>query len=286
MMKCIFMLLKTTLNTSACVCVCVGEFSSWKIASLLGNNTWTIGCTWLPTMTTKSLAVIQPFKVQDQQNTKYCCPNHHRSSSMFHSWNQALRITGFLGWCPNINPALCWEQREGWLIWPYYVFSIIRWPGFMIITPSFSYFRAVFSNQRFSSTMDVGFVKLPSDFLWNQSSRWISSSAVTFAAVLLWFTDTLLFNVQRSLSLGFGFWPLFLLDDDVLPWFVYVIITLETAALDTPNKVTVSLQMLQLNMHQQSVLFENLRRLSFCSTYKLLLNTICNPLTLALHSTN
>jgi len=33
--------------------------------------------------------------------------------------------------------------------------------------------------------------------------------------------------------------PLFLLADNVLPWFLYVIITLETAALNTPNKVAV-----------------------------------------------
>jgi len=44
---------------------------------------------------------------------------------------------------------------------------------------------------------------------------------------------------KRSLSLSFHFQPLFLLADDVLPCFMYVIITLETAALDTPNKVAV-----------------------------------------------
>jgi len=33
----------------------------------------------------------------------------------------------------------------------------------------------------------------------------------------------------------FGFQPLFLLADDVLPWFVYVIITLVTPDLDTTN---------------------------------------------------
>jgi len=165
---------------------------------------------------------------------------------MFHSWNQAFRIIGFRGWCPHINLAWCWEQHEGWPIWTYYVFPINRWPGFVTITPSFS----PFNNQRFSSTMDVGFVKLLSDFLWNQSSRWILTSVVTFAAVLLRFTGTIL------------------LADDVLPWFVYATITLEIAALDTPNKVTVSLQMLQLNTNQQSVLFENLRHLPFCSTYR------------------
>ena len=75
--------------------------------------------------------------------------------------------------------------------------------------------------------------------LWKQSLRWILNSAVTFAAVLLWFTDTVLFKVWQSLSLSFGFRPLFLLDDDVLPWFAYVIITLETAALETPNEVSI-----------------------------------------------
>jgi len=67
----------------------------------------------------------------------------------------------------------------------------------------------------------------------------LKSSAVTFAAVLLQFIDQILFNVWRYLLPSFGFQPLFLLADDVLPLFVYVIITLETAALDTPNKVAV-----------------------------------------------
>ena len=71
------------------------------------------------------------------------------------------------------------------------------------------------------------------------TSRWISSSAVTYAALVLCFLDTILFNVQWSLSLSFGFWPLFLQANDVFPWFVYAIITLETAALHTPNKVAI-----------------------------------------------
>ena len=58
-------------------------------------------------------------------------------------------------------------------------------------------------------------------------------------AVLLWFIDTIFFNVWQSLSLSFCFWPLFLLADDVLPWCVYDFITLETAALDTPNKLAI-----------------------------------------------
>ena len=52
-----------------------------------------------------------------------------------------------------------------------------------------------------------------------------------------------------------------------LPMIVYAIITLETAALDTPNKVVVWLHMLQLNAHQQSVLFENIASLPLCSSF-------------------
>ena len=117
---------------------CMGK-SSWKIASLLGNNTWTTGCTWLPKISTQSLAVIRPCT--GAANARYCCPNHHRSGSMFHSWNQAFRIIGFLGWCPNINPAWCLEQHEGWLIWPYHVFPIIRWPGCDHHTIFFTFWR-------------------------------------------------------------------------------------------------------------------------------------------------
>jgi len=110
----------------------------------------------------------------------------------------------------------------------------------MIITPSFSPCSVVFSNQRFSnssSNVEVGFVKLSSDrFCGNGSSWWFLSSAVNFAAVVM-FLDTILFNVWWYLSLSFDFQPLFLLAADVFPCFVYSVITLETAALDTPNKV-------------------------------------------------
>ena len=130
---------------------------------------------------------------------RYCCQNHHRFTSMFHRWNQAFRIMGCLGCFPNINAPWCWEQCEGWLIWPYYVFPIIRYPDFTIITPSFSLCSVVFSNQGFSnssSNIEVGFVKLPSDcFCGNGSSRWFLSSTVNFAAVVILFLGTILFNV-------------------------------------------------------------------------------------------
>jgi hypothetical protein len=45
------------------------------------------------------------------------------------------------------------------------------------------------------------------------SSSWILSSAVTFAAAVLWFLDTFFFNMRRSLLLSVGFRPLFLSAD-------------------------------------------------------------------------
>jgi hypothetical protein len=44
---------------------------------------------------------------------------------------------------------------------------------------------------------------------------------------------------KLPLSLSFGFRPLFLSADDVFPSTVYAVVTLETAVLDTPNKVAV-----------------------------------------------
>jgi hypothetical protein len=76
-------------------------------------------------------------------------------------------------------------------------------------------------------------------FVETGSSKWMLSSAATIAAVVLWLLDAILFNVRWSLSLSFGFQPLFLLADDIFPWFMYSVITLETAALDTPNKMAI-----------------------------------------------
>jgi len=45
----------------------------------------------------------------------YCCPNHHRSASMFHSWNQTFRIIGSLKHSPNINLGWCWNNmKDDW----------------------------------------------------------------------------------------------------------------------------------------------------------------------------
>jgi hypothetical protein len=37
----------------------MGSLSSWKPVSLHGNNVWIMGCTWLPNLSTYSLAVAQ-----------------------------------------------------------------------------------------------------------------------------------------------------------------------------------------------------------------------------------
>lgn len=69
--------------------------------------------------------------------------------------------------------------------------------------------------------------------------KWVLSSAVTFAAVVLCCLATILFNVRRSLSVNFGFRPLFLFADDVLPCFVYAVITVDTVARETLNSSAV-----------------------------------------------
>ena len=51
---------------------------------------------------------------------------------------------------------------------------------------------------------------------WTGSSKLILSSAVTCAAVLLWFLETIPLQCMVIHALSFGFWPLFLIADDVL----------------------------------------------------------------------
>jgi hypothetical protein len=81
-------------------------------------------------------------------------------------------------------------------------------------------------------------------FVETWSSGRILSSAVNFAAAVLWCLDTIISSVWRSIALSFGFQPQFLPADDVFPWSVYVVITFRTAALDTPNEVAVWLQII------------------------------------------
>jgi hypothetical protein len=138
---------------------------------------------------------------------------------MFHSWNQTFRIVSFLWHSLNINLAWCWEQHEGQLIWPCYIFPIMRCPDFMIITRSFLPFSVVFSNQGFSNcsvSVGIGFFKLYSDcFCRNRVFRMNVVFCCHLAAVVAWFLHTVLFNVWQSLSGSLGFWPLFFLAEDV-----------------------------------------------------------------------
>ena len=76
---------------------------------------------------------------------RYCCPNHHRFTSKFYSWNQAFRNTGFLGRSPNINLTWFCEQRRRTTHFTILRISNHEASGFMIITPSFSLISLVFS---------------------------------------------------------------------------------------------------------------------------------------------
>jgi len=139
----------------------------------------------------------------------------------------------------------------------------------MIITTSFSFSSVVFSNQWFSnysSTVDIGYVKLLSDcFCGNRVFKMNTEFYCHFccSGSMIFRHNPLQCTVTHSLS--FGFWQLFLLSDDAFPSFVYAVITLETAAVDTHNKVAVLVTDIPVK-HAPTVLFKNLRSLPFCST--------------------
>jgi len=84
----------------------MGELSSWKVASLLGNNIWTIRFTWLPKMSTYSLTVILPFRVITEQ-VEYQNIAAQIITDLLPCFKleQAFRIVGFLEPSPNIDPA-------------------------------------------------------------------------------------------------------------------------------------------------------------------------------------
>jgi hypothetical protein len=116
---------------------------------------------------------------------------------------------------------------------------------FYVVTPSFTHLSITFSYQKSSNcspTMDVGFWSSHRTvFVEIGCSRWIHIQfcySVTRAAVIMWFFETALLNVLRSLSVNFDFHSLFLFAAVIFPWFVYAGITLETVALDTPDIVT------------------------------------------------
>jgi hypothetical protein len=122
-------------------------------------------------------------------------------------------------------------------------FPLVWYPGFMVVTPSFTQLSITVSNQSLKNCgpiIDVGFVKLMSDSLcrnWVFRMNIHFCCPVTCAVVVVWFFEIKFLNVRRSLSVNVDFFPLFLFADVVFPWFVYADITLETVALDTRNNV-------------------------------------------------
>jgi len=151
-----------------------------------------------------------------------------------------------------------------YVIWSYYIFLIIRRPGFMIITSSFSSFSVVFSYLLWMLDLWSSFQTV---FVETVSSWWILSSAVTFAAVVLWFLDTILFNIWQSLSISFG------CDHYSSQLMVSSYdLCMPSQCWERPLWIHLTkrpfwLQMLQLNAHQQSAPYENLTSLPFCSTF-------------------
>jgi hypothetical protein len=141
---------------------CAGQGRCWSAHSCSSNQDWTIMCVCGGDLSSKNCSVelkelldrrihlvTYNFHIFTGGNSttqsnyrisrisRYCCSNHHRSTFMFHSWNETFRIIGFLGRSPYINPAWFWKQRERRLIWPYYAFPVVRRPFFMIIKPYF-----------------------------------------------------------------------------------------------------------------------------------------------------
>jgi hypothetical protein len=125
------------------------------------------------------------------------------------------------------------------------VFPVASFPGFMVVTPSFSHLSISFRNQRFSNysftaTMDIGFVKLTSDsFVETRFSN--EYSVLLFSYVCCGISVIFRNNPSQCTtfySVNVDFRRLFLFAD-VFPWFVYADITLESVAFDAPNTAAV-----------------------------------------------
>jgi hypothetical protein len=113
-------------------------------------------------------------------------------SPVFHCWNQAFWIVGFLGCSPNKNSSWCREQHEGQLIWAHYtrfqlsnIQILWSWHHRWRIWVSFSVINGL-AIEVLLWMLDL-WSSHQTDFVETGSSRWIVSSAVTCAAVALWF---------------------------------------------------------------------------------------------------
>ena len=140
----------------------------------------------------------------------------------------------------------------------------------MFITPYFLRFSIVFSNQMFSNyscTMDAGFVKLLSDCSYGNGLQ--GEYQILLSPLLQYYTFQTQFSSMYSdpfrLFLVFSHCSSQLMmssHDMCMPsqlWRLLLWIHL--------MKWPFWLQLLQLNTHLQSVLFENLTNVPFCSTF-------------------
>ena len=147
------------------------------------------------------------------------------------------------------------------------MFPVIKHPGFMTIMPSFLPFSIVFSNQRFSNcscTLVVGFVKLLSNWFCGNK---VFKMNIEFCRHLCCSSSMIFRHNPLQCTMipftQFVYRPLFLLADDVFPWFVYWKLLL----LIHIQKWPFWLQMLQLHAYQPSVHFEILTSLPYCGTF-------------------
>jgi hypothetical protein len=116
---------------------------------------------------------------------RYWWPNRHRTSSVFHCWNQAFRILGVLRCYPNV--------KDGSSDYITRAFPVVWCPGFMVVTPSFTHMSITFSNEKFSNcspTAGAGLVKFTSDSFFKQGlqDEYLVLLQFTCAAVVLCFS--------------------------------------------------------------------------------------------------
>jgi hypothetical protein len=247
--------------------------SSWKTASLFGNNVWITGCTWLPSLSTHSLAVrviMMPTDYHDVAAQTITEPLPFFSVGT----RQAFRIVGFLCCSQNLNSSWCREQSEERLIWPYHarVCSCLmpRFYGRNTIIYATEHYFQEWEVQQLMPYCGCWICEAHYRTVCVETGplRWILiRSAVTYAVLTLWFLATIIVIVRRFFSVIVDFHPLFLLADVVFPWFVYAYITLETVSLNVPNIVAVFITDAPGNAHQLSVLFQNRTSLPFSDSF-------------------
>jgi hypothetical protein len=189
----------------------MGALSCWKTASLLGNNVWIMGCNWLPNMSTYFLTVVRPWRmIWDQRIPRHCCPNHHRTSPPPHfsllefgfsdcrlpwvfskcklflmegtTWRTThLTITRARFQLSHVH--VLWSWHHGLLNWA--LLSVIR----CLATAALPWMLDWWTSHR-------------TVFVRTKTSRWIFSSSVTCAPVVLSFQNNPSQSTMRDLFLS------------------------------------------------------------------------------------